>query len=246
MNRINNRWLIGAGLTYLFLLFSIPNPKFLPVFLEYKRQFTLFFENSSNVLATLSAIAAMGSFFATYLSFRVANSSRKIAKSALNYQHKESINQSINVIVSTLVEIKTITASVGSREHSVKHYNLSLKRTDWIFAAQEVQGIIEDIIELSKSETDRERLMERYGRILSAKLCPMNATEKVGLFTSSKPGDTYLDIMFTKQRKTIRDEDLFAVYLFTERYEPYREGTGQYPSPNICCYFNETTNFELS
>ncbi len=216
------------------------------MFLEYKRQFTLFFENSSNVLATLSAIAAIGSSIATFLSFRVANSSREIARSALNYQHKESINQSINIIISTLVEIKYITVTVGSIQPSVKNYNLSLKRTDWIFAAQEVQNIIDDIRELAKSETDRERLMERYGRILSAKLCPMNTTANVGLFTTSKPGDTYLDVMFLKKTKTVRDKDLFIVYMFTERYQSYQEGSGQYPSPDRCCYFNKTTNFELS
>jgi len=216
------------------------------MFLEYKEQFILFFENSENTLATLTAISATGSFIATYLSFKVANSSRKIAKNALNFQHKESISESINIIVSTLVTMKTNTVTLNNIQSNVEQYRLSLKRTDWIFAAQEIQNIIDDISALAKSEADRKKLMERFGRILDAKLRPINTAENIGIFTASKPNNTYLDIKFINKEKTIRDKDLFIVYMFTERYESYQEGSGQYPSPDRCCYFNKATNFELS
>ena len=245
MDKINRKHLIAPMFIYLFLLFSIPNPNFLPAFLEYKGRFILFIENPSNIPAILSAIAAIGSFFAACLSFRVAKSSKEIAQNALNFQYKESINESINIIFSTLVTISQSSVAVGTVKNNISRYQLSLKRTDWIFAAQEVQSIIDDIRYLAKSEPDRKKLMERYGRILDAKLSPINAGRKVGLFTATKPNDSYIYKKISNKNKEIRNEDLFVIYLFTETFSSYKKGTGQYPSHNICNYFNKNTDFKL-
>lgn len=204
-------------------------------------------EGSSNTIAWLSAVAAGASAIATFLSFRVASSSRDIARNALAFQYQDSIKESISLIVSTLVSIKTNSISVNNMlTTQAVSYSLSTKRTDWICAAQEVDNIVSLIEGMSLNEIHKKRLMERYGRILHNQLCPTTYGKKTGIFTANKPDDTELDRVFSKVTKTVRDEDLFTVYLFTEQYELYEPQSGQYPVHNRCCYFHKGSNLQLS
>ncbi|MHA2710008.1 hypothetical protein [Vibrio owensii] len=136
-------------------------------------------EGSSNTIAWLSAVAAGASAIATFLSFRVASSSRDIARNALAFQYQDSIKESISLIVSTLVSIKTNSISVNNMlTTQAVSYSLSTKRTDWIFAAQEVDNIVSLIEGMSLNEIHKKRLMERYGRILHNQLCPTTYGKK--------------------------------------------------------------------
>ena len=202
--------------------------------------------NTDKVISTLSAIGALGSALATYFAFKVAKSSKLVAENALSFQYKESIKESIELIFSTLVTLKENVIKNDIADSKVVTYTLSMKNTDWIFAAQEVENIISCIDHLATDDRHKKQLMERYGRILGIKICSSNYAKNNGIFTASSVGNTHLDVMFTRCGKNMRDRYLFTVYLFTERYEAYKEGSGQYPSPNICCYFNENTNFDLS
>ena len=87
--------------------------------------------------------------------------------------------------------------------------------------------------------------MERYGRILEGKLSVGVSKSNQTLFTSSKPGDSYALSSLANANTSIRNVDLFVVYLFTEEYKKYMPGSGQYPVNNVCCYFGaEGLEFE--
>lgn len=232
---------------YLFLGVLLSNPEITNSLLARKVGLLNYMENSSNVIAMMGAFAAIASSFATYLAFQVASSSRDIAKNALNFQYHNSIKESLELITSTLISTRVVTVkSTDIVETSHTHYSLSLKRTDWIFAAQEVDNIICQIKALAIDFQDEKRLMERYGRMLERKISPSTHGKTGTIFTCSKPNDSYLANKLVNKPQNTRDEDLFVVYLFTEQYESYNAGSGQYPVNNICCYFGQLSNLNLS
>ena len=232
---------------YLFLGVLLSNPELTYYLLARKVGLLKYMENSSNVIAIVGVVAAMSSSIAAFYTSRVASSSRDIAKNALSFQYQDSIKESLELITSTLISTRTVTVKPTEIvEASHTHYTLSLKRTDWIFAAQEVKNIINQIQSLAINPEHEKRLMERYGRMLEIKLSPSSYGGKSGIFTCDKPNDSYLARKLAGRTKEIRDEDLFVVYLFTEQYESYSVGRGQYPVNNICSYFNELSNLNLS
>ena len=240
-------WWIVTLLTYVSLGVLINNPKLVSSLLKIKIELIEYMADSSNVIAWLGAIAAIASGVAAFLSFQIAKSSRDIAQNALGFQYHESVKESIELIASTLITIKTNTVKVGDIiETPTVNYSLSLKRTDWIFVAQEVANIINLLDFMAVDNKHKERLMERYGRILHIKLCPTSYGKKTGIFTAGKPDDSFLDREFAKKTKNIRDKDLFTLYLFTEEYDSYKMGSGQYPVSNRCCYFHTQSCLELS
>jgi hypothetical protein len=85
----------------------------------------------------LPSIAAFASAIAAILAWRVASSSRDIAKNALKLQYMDSIKESIDVIESTLLYAQSTTiqpTDIVSVNRT--NYSVSTKRADWIFAAQ--------------------------------------------------------------------------------------------------------------
>lgn len=191
----------------------------------------------SAIASTFAAIAAAG---VAFLTWRVATSSRDIAKNALKFQYMDSIKDSIDIVESALIHSKSVsiqsTDVVGINR---TNYSVSTKRADWIFAAQEVKRIISNIKELSISKDDQAQLMERYGRILEGKLSVGVSKSNQTIFTSGSPNDSYAQSKLASANLSIRDEDLFVVYLFTEEYDEYVKAAGQYPVKNICCYFSK-------
>ncbi len=210
-------------------------------------------EDTSNLIAWLSVIGALlasvgaiASAVATKRASDMAKSSRDIAKSALSFQYRDSIKESVELVVATLISEKVINVNSSDKiSVSKKKFALSLKRTDWIFAAQEVKSIIEQIIALAIDDSDEKLLMERYGRMLEMKLSVVNGGKGGTLFTSNKPSNSYIYTKITQTQVNIRDEDMFVVYLFTEEYSSYIVGSGQYPTQNICNYFNDASKLSL-
>ncbi|MUK43245.1 hypothetical protein GNP61_17000 [Aliivibrio fischeri] len=237
------RW--GLVIAYILLAVLIGNPEYtLPIWEQIKE---IRMSSLSNTIAWLGVIAAGASAIATFLSFKVASSSRDIAHNALSFQYQDSIKESISLIVSTLVFTKTNSINVNNIVTTPAiNYSLSTKRADWIFAAQEVENIMNLINNMSLNEKHNKRLIERYGRILHNQLCPTTYGKGTGIFTANKPDDAELNRVFSKVEKTIRDEDLFTIYLFTEQYELYVPQSGQYPVHNRCCYFHKNSNLQLS
>lgn len=195
----------------------------------------------------LSSIAAFASTIAAFLAWRVSVSSRDIAKNVFKLQYMDSIKESIDIIESTLIKSQSVSIQpVKTMTINKANYTVSTKRTDWIFAAQEVKRIISSIKELSTSKDDQAQLMERYGRILERKLSVGVSKSNQTLFTSCKPNESYVLSLLANPKKNIRDVDLFVVYLFTEEYKKYVAGSGQHPVNNICCYFGSNElEFEI-
>jgi hypothetical protein len=232
---------------YLFLGVLLSNPELTYYLLARKVGLLKYMDNSSNMIAIVGVVAAISSSIAAFYTFRVASSSRDLAKNALSFKYQDSINESIELITAALISLRNVIVKpTDTVETSHTRYSLSLKRTDWIFAAQEVDNIISKIRALAINLDDEKRLMERYGRMLERKISPLTNSQAGTIFTCGKPNDSYLARKFAKEPQNIRDEDLFVVYLFTEQYESYNAGSGQYPVNNICCYFGEANSLNLS
>lgn len=215
--------------------------------------------DTSNLISWLSLIgtffvtvSAIASAVAAWKASNMAESSRDIAKNALRFQYQDLIKESIKSIVDTLISEQTINVnpteiiSVCQKNHTV-----SLERTDWIFAAQEVKNIITQIEAIAIDETDKNSLMERYGRILEKKLSVVNGKKGETLFTSKTPNNNYMNTIRSQKdirdkQLSIRNKDMFVIYLFTEEYTSYIPGSGQYPTRNKCNYFNELPKSDLS
>lgn len=246
--------LIVFGLFYIGLSVLLHNPQLTSSLFTTVEGILKTMGDTSNLISWLSfsgtllaSGAAVASAFATKKASDMAKSSRDIAKSALRFQYLDSIKESVELVVATLISEKTINVNPTDKiTVSQKNYKLSLKRTDWIFAAQEVKNIIEQIITIAIDDTDEKLLMERYGRMLEMKLSVVNAGKGGTLFTSDKPNSSYMYTKMIQTQEKIRDEDMFVVYLFTEEYSSYIAGSGQYPTKNICNYFSELTELSLS
>ncbi|MBQ4890588.1 hypothetical protein J8L86_12075 [Shewanella sp. MMG014] len=239
-------WLVFI-VAYLILGVLLRNPELTCSLIAVKVGVLKYMENSSNVIAIVGAVAAISSSIAAFYTSRVASSSRDLAKNALSFQYQDSIKESLELITSTLISTRSVMVKpTDTVETSHTHYSLSLKRTDWIFAAQEVDNVISQIKVLAINPEHEKRLMERYGRMLEQKISPSKYGKTGTIFTCGKPNDSYLVRKFVNNPKNIRDEDLFVVYLFTEQYKQYNAGSGQYPVNNICCYFGELSSLNLS
>lgn len=246
--------LVVLATSYIGLSVLMHNPQFTSTLLTTVKGILKNMEDTSNLIAWLSvtgtllaSFGAIASAVATKKASDMAKSSRDIAKSALNFQYHDSIKESVELVVATLISEKMINVTpIENISVHNKNYALSLKRTDWIFAAQEVKSIIEQIKDLAINESDEKRLMERYGRMLEMKLSVVNGRKGGTLFTNGKPNNSYIYTKIVQSQVSIRDEDMFVVYLFTEEYDAYIVGSGQYPTPNICNYFNESSNLSLS
>lgn len=239
-------WLVFI-VTYLFLGVLLGNPDLTYSLLARKDGLLKHMENYSNLIAIFGVVAAISSSIAAFYTSRVASSSRDLAKNALSFQYQDSIKESLELITSTLISTRSVIVKpTDTVERSHTHYSLSLKRTDWIFAAQEVDNVISQIKALAINPEHERRLMERYGRMLEQKISPSNHGKTGTIFTCGKPNDSYLTNKLVNEHQNIRDEDLFVVYLFTEQYESYNAGSGQYPVNDLCCYFGQLSNLKLS
>lgn len=246
--------LVVLVISYIGLSVLLHNPQLTSTLLTTVEGILKNMEDTSNLIAWLSAagtllasFGAIASAVATKKASDMAQSSRDVAKNALSFQYHDSIKESVELVIATLISEKKINVAPTEKiSVSNKNYSLSLKRTDWIFSAQEVESIIEQIKELAIDASDEKRLMERYGRMLEMKLSIVNGRKGGTLFTSGAPNNSYINTKFAKSQVNIRDEDMFVVYLFTEEYSSYIVGSGQYPTPNICNYFNKFSGLSLS